>query len=81
MSELGFLFDGLDAGERLTRLREMRALVAVYCGWNHPAKLALDQAVSGGSLAVALAEIDRLPTGRRRRLLSSYGALTMPGWC
>lgn len=76
MSDLSFLFDGGDQHERVARIRELRSLVAVYCGWDAPAKRALDEAVlSGASIEPALAEIDKLPALLRRRLLSSYGAL------
>jgi hypothetical protein len=78
MSDLTFLFDRLEASEREGRLRELRVLVAVYCGWDSPAKTALDQVLIGEvDLNIALAEIDKMPTLRRRRLLSSFGALAM----
>jgi len=38
MGDVDFLFDGIDAIERLARLRELCALVALYAGWEHPAK-------------------------------------------
>jgi hypothetical protein len=77
-NNLGFLFSGCDAAERIARLREMRALIAIYCGWNSPAKLAIDRALNSGEpIAETLSEINSLPALTRRRLLSSYGALTM----
>jgi hypothetical protein len=75
-ARLCFLLDGIDEAEQIARLRELRVLVAVYCGWDHPAKAALDQAISSnGSYEIALEAIDQLPALRRRRLLASYGAL------
>jgi len=76
LSELDFLFpERLDAVERNIRLRELRVLIAVYCGWDSPAKQAIDRALSGESEIAALEEIGKLPALRRRRLLASYGAL------
>jgi dihydroneopterin aldolase len=76
LTALGFLFDGIDEVERRARLRELRVLVAVYCGWDHPAKAALDQAISSNaSYEIALEAIDQLPALRRRRLLATYAAL------
>jgi hypothetical protein len=76
LMSLDFLLEGADAMERQARLREIRALVAVYSGWDHPAKRIIDQALRGeASEAEALAEVDRLPARTRRRLLASYGAL------
>jgi hypothetical protein len=84
MTDLAFLLTSLDKEEQIARLRELRALVAVYCGWDHPAKRAFDAAVqspdpvrgpSDELCSAALAEISKLPALTRRRLLSSYGAL------
>jgi hypothetical protein len=79
VSDLGFLLAGCDGPERIARLRELRVLVSLYCGWDHPTKLAFDQAVAEpASMALAetaLTMIDCLPALIRRRLLSSYGAL------
>jgi len=83
MTDLSFLFVGMDEAERLTRLRELRALVAVYCGWDHPAKLPFDAAVQGTAEELqiaAIAEVAKLPSLTRRRLLSSYGALNTKGF-
>jgi hypothetical protein len=77
MSDLGFLLDGCSETERTARLRELRVLVAVFCGWDHPAKTALDEVlVFGEPHQTAFEAIDRLPARLRRRLLASYGALT-----
>jgi hypothetical protein len=78
---LSFLLDGADAHERLARLREMRAVTAMICGWQHPVKRALDEAIngSGSAVAIALAEIDALPALRRRRVLAVIAALGKGG--
>jgi hypothetical protein len=81
MTDLDFLFNDLDPVERAARLRTLQALVAVYCGFDHPAKRALDAVVfDGAAVTEALTVVNRLPSLVRRRLLSSYGALTMKGW-
>jgi hypothetical protein len=81
MTDFDFLLEGVDASERCARLRVLHALVALYCGWDHPAKLALDAVIfDGASPTNALMLVARLPGLLRRRLLSSYGALTMKGW-
>jgi hypothetical protein len=81
VTDLDFLFEGIDEGERCARLRVLHALVAVYCGWDHPVKLARDAVVFDGAAPTeALALVARLPGLTRRRLLSSYGALTLKGW-
>ena len=76
---LAFLIDGAPEAERIARLREMRVVVALLCGWGSPAKRAIDQALAGGSDAAALTEIDRLPALRRRRILATFGALLPKG--
>jgi hypothetical protein len=72
---LSFLLAGASDVERVARLREMRVVVALLCGWSSPAKRAVDQALAGGSCAAALAEIDALPALRRRKVLAVIGAL------
>jgi serine/threonine protein kinase HipA of HipAB toxin-antitoxin module len=57
----------------------MRVVVALIVGWDSPAKLAIDRALEGASAAVALAEIDRLPALRRRKVLACIGALSKAG--
>ena len=50
---------------------------------DHPAKLAFDAVIFDGSApaeALALTLVTKLPDLLRRRLLSSYCALTMKGW-
>jgi hypothetical protein len=67
-----------DAGEleRQARLRELRALSLLYCGRDHPATIALTEAIADPSAADrALAQLDTLPALRRRRLLANYAAL------
>jgi hypothetical protein len=73
---LGFLLADADALETTARLREWRAVTALICGWNSEVKRALDQAIEGGSSAVALSAIDRLPALRRRRVLATIAALS-----
>jgi hypothetical protein len=34
MTDLGFLFEGIDASQRCARLRVLHTLVALYCGWD-----------------------------------------------
>jgi hypothetical protein len=76
---LGFLFADASDVERIARLREMRVVVALLCGWGSPAKLAFYQALSGGSCAAALDELDRLPALKRRKVLACYAALMKGG--
>ena len=77
---LSFLLDGASDVERLCRMREWRAVTALICGWNSEVKRALDQAIEGGSSAVAvLSEIDALPALKRRRVLATIGALMRGG--
>ena len=45
MTNLDFLFERVDDVELRARLRVLHALVALYCGWEHPAKLAFDAVV------------------------------------
>jgi len=69
------------SSERYARLRVLHTLVALYCGWDHPAKLALDAVVfDNATVTEALMQIARLPALTRRRVLSSYGALTIKEW-
>ena len=75
MSGLAFLIACTDTGERAARLRELRALSLVYCGFDHPATQALHRAIADPAAAEsALAEIAALPA-LRRRLLASFGVL------
>jgi len=56
VTDLNFLFEDLDLIERAARLRVMHALVAVYAGFDHPVKRALDAVVHDGApLTEALA--------------------------
>jgi hypothetical protein len=76
MTSLAFLLNGRDDAERLAQLRELRVVLALYCGWSSPAKLAADRALCSGAYEGVLEEIDRLPSRLRRRVLASFGALT-----
>jgi hypothetical protein len=81
VTDLNFLFEDLDLIERAARLRVMHALVAVYAGFDHPVKRALDAVVfDDASPAEALTLVASLPPLTRRRVLSSYGALTIRDW-
>ena len=68
--------DGLSDAERDARRREIRALALAYLGPGHPVTRAL---AAGGddpaALAQALAEMEALPSLRRRRLLAVYAEL------
>ena len=77
-TSLDFILDKCDTHERHARLRELRALVMVYCGLDHIAKGILDRAIISGDdkdCKNALRAIDRLPALTRRRVLASFGAL------
>jgi hypothetical protein len=70
----------VDPAERLADLRALRALTFTLCGPRHPLIRALHAAETGDAdtLAAALREIDALPALPRRRLLSSFAALSGP---
>ena len=75
-ADLGFLLDNCDEAERAARVRELRALAAIYCGWDSAVKHTLDRTVTNPeTVAEALQEVDRVPALRRRKLLASFGAL------
>lgn len=61
-------------GERVARLRALRAIVQLYCGTQHALVKALWLAESGEASDVegALVELDRMPALTRRRVLGSY---------
>jgi hypothetical protein len=71
---LNFLLADSDV-EMVARLREWRVIVALLVGWDSDVKRAIDTALAGGSAAVAIAAIDRLPALRRRRVLACIAAL------
>lgn len=71
-----------DPGERLARLRVLRALVHLLLG---PRGLALQDAIRSaerhrtmGRLYEVLVEIDTLAAKDRRHVLTSYAAVTRP---
>jgi hypothetical protein len=75
---LSFLLAGASSSEQSARIRELRALSAVYCGFGHPATVALGDAIAdAGAVSAALDQLARLPALRRRRLLASFGALAL----
>ena len=49
LTDLSFLFNGLDLIERAACLRVLHALTAVYAGFDHPAKRALDAVIFDGA--------------------------------
>jgi hypothetical protein len=70
---------GISDGERLARLRSIRALAFLLCGEAHPLVIALrDAETDPAAAALALAELDALPPLRRRRVLATYAALSAP---
>lgn len=70
---------GIPEGERLARVREMRALASLICGYDHPLVTAL-HAAQDDLDAAARAQLlfDNLPALRLRRLLASYAELHRP---
>lgn len=71
---------GLDAGERLARLRVLRTLVALYAGpAGHEAAQALQAAESDPAASPrALLAFDALPTRCRRGALATYARVHAP---
>jgi hypothetical protein len=69
----------IPADERKARCRELRALARLLAP-KSPLAAALKAAEDGDAdaLALALAEIDRLPALPRRRILATYAALMKP---
>lgn len=70
----------LDPCERRARCRSMRALARLYTG---PRGVALDGALAAaedddGALETALGELNRLAPTDKRKIWSSYAALTRP---
>jgi hypothetical protein len=70
----------IDATDRAAQLGELRGLVAAFCWHDHKLSRALRAAETGdeAALAEALAEIDALPSLRKRRILSVFGLLRRP---
>jgi hypothetical protein len=69
MTGFGPWVSGLAEGERVARLREMRALALVFCGPSHPLVSALRRAELDPAAAErALELLDALPALRHRRL-------------
>lgn len=74
--------EGLDPGERLARLRSLRALVQVFAGAKHPLVIALARAEADPSDAAALAaweSLMSLPARSRRNVLCSLAVLMRDG--
>ena len=76
MPDFAFLIVGTGAEERAARLRELRALSLVFCGFDHSAMQALHRVVADPTTSgEALAAIDRLPALQWWRLLACFGKL------
>jgi hypothetical protein len=76
---LAFLITGLPEAERAARYRELRALALVDLGLRRPATVALAEAIADPAAGPqSLARLDVVPALPHRRLLSAYGALTVP---
>lgn len=72
--------DGLDPAERVARLRCLRTIVHLCCGWRgHRLKDCLWRAERNDTALVeALAALDVLEPLDRRRVLATYAALSKP---
>lgn len=65
--------------ERIAQLRSLASLCALMCGAHHPLVGALRRAeIDGEEAARALTLLDGLPALTKRRLLSTFGAVTWP---
>jgi hypothetical protein len=70
---------GLDATERVAQFRSLASLAALMTGSGNPLVQALRQAEHDtAAAALALDLINALPALTRRRLLSTFGAVTWP---
>jgi hypothetical protein len=78
-SPFGPWVPGVDAAERKAQLRSLAALGAAFLGSGSPVVMALREAEADPTKAAdALAALNAVPTLRRRRLLSVFGAVTWP---
>ncbi len=69
----------VDAAERQRQLRCLAGLAAVYCGSASELVQALrDAELDPGVLPHAAAVLDCMPSLARRRMLSTFGAVTWP---
>lgn len=70
----------IEPGERIARLRCLRAIAHLCCGPRGAELVSLLQAAEADAEALpdALAALDRLASLDRRRILASYAALTAP---
>jgi hypothetical protein len=70
---------GLDPVERACQLRSLQALSAVFLGSSAPVVAALRDAEADPTKAAdALQALDAIPALTRRRLLTTFGAVTYP---
>jgi hypothetical protein len=75
----GPFIPGIVDVERIAELRSLAALCAVFCGSSHPLVAALRQAEADDAAAAqALELLNHIPSLTRRRLLSTFGAITWP---
>jgi len=71
---LAFILDA-EPPEISSRLRELRVITAMRCGWQSGVKLAFDEAIADPSKAKdAIARLDALPPLLRRHVLADFGA-------
>jgi hypothetical protein len=76
---LAFLLAGASESERLTRMRELRVLIRLVCGPDHPVTIIFDFAIKGKiDTDRALSAPDLLPARQRRDILCTFGALIRP---
>jgi hypothetical protein len=76
---LEFLLANADESERLARLRELRVLVRLMCGRDHPCAVIFDFVIRGKiDTSRALSALDLLPARQRRDILCTFGALIWP---
>jgi hypothetical protein len=70
---------GITETERIAELRSLAVLVAVFTGSENPLVPLLRQAEHDDAAALRSLELlDRMPSLTKRRLLSTFGAVTWP---
>jgi hypothetical protein len=71
--------DVVDPTEKVAQLRSLAALSAAFLGSSHPLVDTLRKAEADNTAATeALQLLDALPSLTKRRLLSTFGAITWP---
>jgi hypothetical protein len=77
MSTFGPWVEHLDPAERRKRFRSLASLAAAYLGSSHPLVTTLRKAeVDTMAATEALELLDTLPALTKRRMLSTFGAIT-----